>query len=120
MEKAMQIVRKATAIFFVLSLFFFVRSSFELFYLTCMYGPQMIFFSLVHSWPEWAVNAILVSWFAYYAFLFFAVIVAVQSLFQSKEASTKLVRYSRYALIIYSAHFILLSTYDFWSPWLGP
>ena len=85
-----------------------------------MYDPQMIFFSLVHSWPEWAINAIFVSWFAYYAFLFFAAIVTVWTFFHSKEALTKLVRYIRFWLIIYSAHFILLSTYDFWSPWLGP
>jgi hypothetical protein len=48
-----------------------VRSSYEMFVLTPRYGPQMIFFSLLHTWPSKAITLFFYSWYAYYPFIVF-------------------------------------------------
>jgi len=69
------------------SVLFLVRSSYELFVLTPRYGPQMIFFSLFHTWPAPAVLAFLVSWLCYSILVLYLVGAAGARLWQSRLGS---------------------------------
>ena len=62
---------------FLASSFFLVRSSYEMFVLTPLYGPQMVFYTLMHTWPERSVKLFFMSWSAYRPFVYFAVLFAV-------------------------------------------
>jgi hypothetical protein len=65
------------AVLLIASSLFLARSSYEMFFLTPRYGPQMIFFSLIHTWPEKAVYTFFASWYAYEPFVCFAVFFAL-------------------------------------------
>ena len=62
------------------SLPFLVRSSYEMFVLTPQYGPQMIFYSLFHTWPHYAVMAFIYSWYVYYGLAAFLLLFAASRL----------------------------------------
>ncbi len=59
----------------VLSALFVGRSALEMYVWTPARGPQMVFFSLTHTWPAWAVMLFFFSWLAYFALMFALVLV---------------------------------------------
>ena len=54
----------------VLSALFVGRSALEMYVWTPVRGPQMVFFTLTHTWPSWAVMLFFYSWLAYFALMF--------------------------------------------------
>lgn len=76
------------AVLLVLSALLLARPSYDLFILTPRDGPQMVFFSLVHTWPLPLVLLFFGSWFAYDAVVLFAVVAAFTRLVvQLRQAS---------------------------------
>jgi hypothetical protein len=73
----------------IASSLYMARSSFEMFVLTPRFGPQMLFFSLLHMWPYPLALLFIASWFAYDPTVLFAVLVAVTrlSLFSAAVSS---------------------------------
>ena len=76
---------------FLASSLFLARSSYEMFVLTPLYGPQMIFFSLLHTWPSKAITLFLYSWYTYYPFIVF---MATFALFRAAVCFTPVGRWA--------------------------
>jgi hypothetical protein len=102
-------------ILMVLSLFFFVESAYEMFVLTAMRGPQMLFFSLIHVWPFWLITLFFISWFSFYGSIFCNLVFFIVRRFG------KLKKHNRYAKVLFVVltiqviYFILAITYEKWS-----
>ena len=123
---------------FMASSLFLVRSSWEMFVLTPRHWPQMIFFSLLHTWPEAAVMSFIASWFTYYAFVAFAILLAIVRVVATEAgvhgpwSSRVIARLAGprgrmrsviiYALAVLAAvHFAVAMTYEHWAAALfGP
>ena len=97
------------------SLLYLHRVFFEFYYLTPLRGPQMVFFSIVHLWPDWLLNLFFASSFAYYAYLVFAAIVSILGFLTRFSGHKRYFNFIRISLLILGVHFILELTYMKWS-----
>ncbi len=97
------------------SLFYLQRSFFELYYLTALRGPQNIFFSIVHLWPERLLYVFFASGFAYYVYIIFALVVTVISFFKNFTEHTRFITFVRISLLVLGVHFVLELTYLKWA-----
>lgn len=97
------------------SVLYLHRAFIEFYYFTPLRGPQMVFFSIVHLWPEWLLNLFFASGFAYYAYLLFAAVVSVLGFFKRFSGHKRYFTFVRVSLLILGVHFILELTYMKWS-----
>lgn len=97
------------------SLFYLQRSFFELYYLTALQGPQMIFFSIVHLWPEWLLYLFFASGLAYYTYVIFALVISLVSFFKKLTGHNRYINFVRISLLFLGVHLILEMTYGKWS-----
>ena len=115
MAKPVRVLRVVGVGLLVASLFFLWQSSYESFYLTAAHGPQMLFFSAVHTWPGWLISLFFASWFAYYGFFLFAVVVSCLGFLAAFQPHATFIKVVRLALLFVGLHFAVFHTYDFWS-----
>jgi len=118
---------KLGSILLSLSALFLLRSSYELFVLTPLRGPQMVFFSLLHTWSAPAVIAFFLSWLAYYALVLYALVALVARLAVSRTVSSRFVQWlggppgSSWSIAVYVGtslvliHLLAMITYENWS-----
>jgi hypothetical protein len=102
-------------ILLALSSLFVIQSSYELFILTPIRGPQNIFYSAFHTWPGWLLVLFIISWIAYYLYLIFSIVALLMKRFLKKHkniAYPKLLINSFYILLI---HLIFVVTYKYWA-----
>ncbi len=102
-------------ILLALSSFFIIQSSYELFVLTSLGGPQNIFFSILHTWPGWLIILFFISWLAYYLYLLFSVVAMVIKKFSKKYKGIKYTKDLRNSFYVIFAHFIISMTYQYWA-----
>jgi hypothetical protein len=100
---------------FGLSAFFIFESAFEMYYLTAVHGPQMIFFSLTHAAPLPVVLFFFISSFAFYGYLAYAAIVSIAGMFPRFREHRRFVTLVQISGIVLLAHLIALVTYNTWS-----
>lgn len=75
----------------------------------------MVFFSIVHLWPEWLLYLFFASGFAYYAYLVFAAVVSVLGFFKRFSGHNRYFNFIRISLLILGVHFVLELTYMKWA-----
>jgi hypothetical protein len=97
------------------SLLFVWQSSYEVLYLTAAYGPQMLFFSVIHTWPGWLVELFFASWFAYYGLALFILVISLLGFFAPFRAHPSFIKAARLALLLIGLHLAVIHTYDYWA-----
>jgi len=106
------------AALFLASIFFFWRSSYELFYLTAIYGRQNLFFSLMHIGPMWRIEMLFVSQYAYLAFALYSAVVSLLGFWSAFREHARFIKIVRIAFIVFGCHYLALITYSRWVSFL--
>jgi hypothetical protein len=107
---------KLSSIFLAIaSLPYLLASSYEMFVLTPRHGPQMIFFSAVHSWPGWLVAVLFTSWLLYYALLAVSAVITLFTSLGKFKTYPRFVRSMQAAFCILAVHLALVLLYGCWS-----
>jgi hypothetical protein len=107
-------VRSTGKFLIAASLPFFLGTAFEMYVLTPAQGPQMLFYSLAHTFPP----LLLVVWLSGIAFVclaVFAVSVLVSKMVGVLHADRRYVTMMLLILLVQAAHAALLLTYDRWA-----
>jgi hypothetical protein len=99
----------------VAALLFVYQSSFELYVLTPLRGPLMVFFSILHLWPRWLLYLFFGSWAAFYAYLLFAIAVSVLGYLRRFNVHRRYFRFIRATVLVFGLHLILMWTYEKWA-----
>ena len=101
-------------ILIVASSLFFLETAFEMYLLTPLQGPQMLFFSLAHIAPI-ALPILFMSGLAFICLMVFASLLQISRL-NSWFASAQSYRNSMLIILcVQVIHLSLLITYDHWS-----
>ena len=114
----MRIATRAGWVALLLASPFLVRSSYEMFVLTPMYGPQMLFFSAAHSFSQPAWLGLVLSAGAYLASLLMGGTIALLSLRRDSTVSHAQAIALRSTTVL-ALHFIALFSYESWSRWFS-
>jgi len=93
---------------------FFIETAFEMYLLTYMHGPQMLFFSLAHAAPILFL-AVALSGVAFVALAVFAFVVVLSNLLGKPAADGGYRRAMSVVLLVQVAHAALLWTYETWA-----
>ena len=91
----------------------FVETAFEMYILTFLQGPQMLGFALTHTLPLWVLDALIVSFIAFYALALYSLVVIVGWLV-GKRRDWQVTLYG-WVLLIQLIHVVLLETYSSWA-----
>ena len=106
---------RAGHVLLVLASMWFLESLYEMFVLTAMDGPQMLFFSLAHSASAVLGVLLLLSVLAYILLFAYSVVLFIVSLRGKLTAIRSHVRLFAVVAAAQLIHITLLATYDFWS-----
>jgi TRAP-type C4-dicarboxylate transport system permease small subunit len=96
------------------SSFFFLETSFEMYFLTLTRGQQMLGFSLVHIAPA-ILGLVLLSGIFFLCLAVFALVVQVMRLAGLLKSSARYARFLLVVLCVQIIHGTLLLTYDRWA-----
>jgi hypothetical protein len=110
-------VRGIGRVLIAASSLFFLETSFEMYLLTLMNGPQMLFFSLAHIAPFFLLIVAL-SGVAFVCLAIFAFVVVMENLIGKLESPGNYPRFMLIVLCVQIVHTALLLTYERWAPTL--
>ena len=98
-----------------LSLLFFLETSFEMYFLTFMQGPQMLGFSLIHIAPPIVLVILFLSAISFLFLAAFALVVQIVRLTGRLKSASHYARFLLVVVCVQVIHGVLLLTYDRWS-----
>jgi len=96
------------------------RAFIEFYCFTPLRGPQNVFFSICHLWPQWLLFLFFASGFAYDAYLIFAAVVSVLGFLKRFSGHNRYFNFVRISLLVLGVHFVLELTYRKWAYALFP
>ena len=115
----MRSLRVTAAALLLGAAFFIFWSAFEIYVLTTMNGPQMIFFSITHLWPWPVLVAFYLSWLLCYLYVGLAIVVSIAGSSQPLASHRQFVIFCRISAVALSLHLVAFHTYDAWSNCFG-
>ena len=98
-----------------LSGWFFLESAFEMYILTPLHGPQMLFFSLAHIAPLLLLPILFVSGLAFICLMVFAAALQVGRFNSGLGEGQRVRNVMLIILCVQAVHIGLLLTYDHWA-----
>jgi len=93
----------------------FLESAFEMYGLTLVRGPQMLFYSIVHSADPFLLTLLFVSWVCFALLTLYSGCIAILRLFSARSCKGSFGRIFTVVFTIALVHTFLLATYDHWS-----
>ena len=93
---------------------FLVETALEMYVLTLVQGPQMLFFSLAHIAPA-ALVLVALSGVAFICLALFASVIQVLRLMGRLDSNYSYAKFMRIVLGVQVIHAVMLLTYDRWS-----
>lgn len=108
-------VRKTSILLLSFSSVFFLVTAIEMYVLTLLHGPQMLFFSLLHIAPLIFLVVLAASALAYVFHLILGLVVVALNLAKKSSWSETLSSRMRLVILFQVIHTFLLLTYSYWS-----
>jgi hypothetical protein len=93
---------------------FFVETGLEMYVLTLVHGPQMLFFSLAHVAPA-ALILVALSGVAFICLALFAVVMQVLRLMGKLDSNLGYAKFMLIVLCVQVIHVVMLLMYERWS-----
>lgn len=108
-------VRKTSILLLAFSSVFFLVTAIEMYVLTLLHGPQMLFFSLLHIAPLIFLVVLAASALAYVFHLILGLVVVALNLAKKSSWGETLSSRMRLVILFQVIHTFLLLTYSYWS-----
>jgi hypothetical protein len=102
-------------ILFYASLPFFVETAFEMYVLTLIGGPQMLFFSLAHIGGMFLISLLTLSALAFILFFVIGVSLVISKAAGKIQGHNREMARLNILLVLQVVHIALLFTYETWS-----
>ena len=107
-------MRKLGYLLVLLAAPFFFRTAFEMYFLTVMHGPQMLFFSLMHTAGPALLLVLACSGVSFLLLALYSVIACGRLILRKTTGEHE--KTFTWILGLQLLHIALLCLYDYWSP----